>query len=104
MLQLFLMAAMSAVRPGQYMDAFALAVIPLVPWCAACRVSRHACRREDGMTRRLPRHTTSSTMVRSVIMGKYACIPTGSKLRLVGGPASMTSMRSWRDWSAMVAV
>ena len=25
-------------------------------------------------------------------------------LRLVGDPASMTSIRSWRDWSAVVAV
>lgn len=40
---------MSLVIPGQKIEDSALAVIRLVPWCAACRASGQVCRRHGGM-------------------------------------------------------
>lgn len=66
--QLLLVEEMSLVMPGQKMELVALAVMPLMPWWAACKASRQVCRRESGTTILSPRHTTPSTQVMSLIL------------------------------------
>ncbi len=100
---LSLMALMSWVMPGQYIDDLARVVIPLIPWWAAWRASRHVGRRERGMTILSPIQITSYTMLRSLSTVKYDWMEAGSEGRSVGVPSSMQNMRSCREGSEEVA-
>ena len=47
----------------------ALAVMPVVPWWAACKALRHVWRRDAGMMTLSPRQMTSSMMAMSARTG-----------------------------------
>ena len=100
---LSLRVLMSVVMPGQYMDDFALAVMPVIPWCAAWSASRQVGRSEVGMTIRSPMQITSSTMLRLPITVQYACMEAGIEDLSVVMPSSIQNIRSCSEGSDVVA-
>ena len=95
--------AMSLVMPGQNSEASARAVMPLIPWWAACSASRHAGRSSDGMIILSPRQMTPSIVERWCMSGKYSRMDGGMWCLAPGGPFSMTVVSCRKSSSAAVA-
>ena len=97
-------SAMSLVMPSQNSEDSARAVIPLMPWWAACRALRQAGRRSVGTMILSPRHMTPSMMDRSCTYGHHSRMEVGMSRFDVGGPLSMSDVSSCRVGSDAVAI
>ena len=98
-----LFLAMSFCIPGQYTLPMALAVIPVMPWWAACSTSRASAWREEGMITLSPYNTTGPMVDSSDLDLKYSLVFSGQLSLLSRIPLLMMSTRvvmtvSWAEW------
>ena len=88
-----LFLGMSLSIPGQYTLHMALAVIPVMPWWAACSTSRASAWMEEGIITLSPYNTTGPMVDSSDLNLEYSLVFSGQLSLLSGTPLLMMSAR-----------